>query len=161
MEFRVGQLNVPIWKVIGFKQRDRQHSRNLNNDTFCRLPVTNSQGIIRMKKYPDASIIRNYKDVDFFQGYYQIEEASTRDDILQPFISDRDFRSSNIRADDVGCNLSVFDIRCQQNLKASQPIKVDFKVDGLIPNDINGYALVLTNELISVRSDEQRYFELI
>ena len=28
-------MDVPIWIVIGFQQQDRQHSQNLNNDTFC------------------------------------------------------------------------------------------------------------------------------
>ena len=31
---------VPIWLHIGSQQQDRQNSKNLNNDTFCRLPVT-------------------------------------------------------------------------------------------------------------------------
>ena len=35
-------INVPIWIIIGFQQRDRQHSQNLNNDTFCRLPVVSA-----------------------------------------------------------------------------------------------------------------------
>ena len=36
-------MNVPIWIAIGFQQRDRQDSQNLNNDIFCRLPVTSAQ----------------------------------------------------------------------------------------------------------------------
>ena len=32
-------MNVPIWIIIGFQQQDRQDFRNLNSDTFCRLPV--------------------------------------------------------------------------------------------------------------------------
>ena len=39
-------MNVPIWIIIGFQQRDRQDSQNLNNDTFCRLPVVSAQCII-------------------------------------------------------------------------------------------------------------------
>ena len=31
---------VPIWIAIGFQQRAFQGSKNLNNNTFCRLPVT-------------------------------------------------------------------------------------------------------------------------
>ena len=27
-------MNVPIWIIVGFQQRDRQDSQNLNNDTF-------------------------------------------------------------------------------------------------------------------------------
>ena len=28
-------MNVPIWIIIGFQQRDRQDYQKLNHDTFC------------------------------------------------------------------------------------------------------------------------------
>ena len=49
-------MNVPIWIIIGFQQRDRQDSQNLNNGTFCRLPVISAQCFIGTEKYPDAGI---------------------------------------------------------------------------------------------------------
>ena len=119
--------------------------------------------IIGTEKYPDAVILLNCDD-DYSQGYGQIKEvfrALTKDDILQRYISDHDFRSSNVRADDVGYNLYVFDIRYQQNFTASQQIKTEFKIDWVVPNDVNGYALVLTNKLVSASSDGQRQFHLI
>ena len=143
-------MNVPIWIIIGFQQQDRQDSQNLNNDTCCRLPIVSVQCHICTEKYRDTGTLLNYDDDDYSQGYHQINEASralTRDDILQPYISEDDFRSSNVRADDVGYNLNVFDIIYQKNFTASQPIKVEFKFDGVVPNDINGYALVLTNRI--------------
>ena len=60
-------MNVPIWIIIGFQQRDRQDSQNLNNDTFCRLPVVSAQCIIGREKYPDAGILLNYDDDDYSQ----------------------------------------------------------------------------------------------
>ena len=156
-------MNVPIWIIIGFQQRDRQNSQNLNNDTFCRLPVVSAQCIIGTEKYPDAGILLNYDDDDYSQGYHQIKEAFralTKDDILQPYISEADFRRSNVAANDIGYNLYVFDVRYQKNFTNSQPIKVEFKFEGIVPNDINGYALVLTNKLVSVSSDGQRDFDL-
>ena len=120
-------MNVPIWIIISFQQHDRQDSQNFNNDTFCRIPVVSAQCIIAMEKYPDAGISLNYDDDDYAQGYSQIKEAFralTKDDILQPYISEDDFRSSNVRADDVGYNLYVFDIRYQKNFTKSQPIKI-------------------------------------
>ena len=87
-------MNVPIWIVIGFQQRDRQNSQNLNNDTFCRLPVVSAQCIIGTEKYPGAGILLNYDDDDYSQGYHQIKEAFkalTKDNILQPYISDDNF----------------------------------------------------------------------
>ena len=99
------KMNVPIWIIIGFQQRDRQDSQNLNNDTFCRLPAFSAQCIIGTEKYPDAGILLNYDDDDYSQGYHQIKEAFralTKDDILQPYISEADFRRSNAAADDIG-----------------------------------------------------------
>ena len=98
----------------------------------------------------------NYDDGDYSQGYHQIKEAFkalTKDEILQPYISDDNFRTSNAAANDIGYNLYVFDIRYQKKFTNSQPIKMEFKFDGVVPNDINGYALVLTKKLISIRSD--------
>ena len=157
-------MNVPSWINIGFQQQDRQDSQNLNIDTFCRLPVVSAQCIIGTEKYPDAGILLNYDDDDYSQGYHQIKEAFralTKDDILQPYISEADFRRSNVAVNDIGYNLYVFDIRYQKNFTNSQPIKVEFKFEGVVPNDINGYAQVLTNKLVSIRSDRQRHFDLI
>ena len=106
----------------------------------------------------------NYDDGKYSQGYHQIKEAFralTRDDILQLYISNDNFRSSNVRADDVGYKLYVFEIRYQKNFTASQPVEVEFKFDGVVPNDKNGYALVLTNSLVSISSDGHRHFDLI
>ena len=68
-------MNVPIWIIIGLLQSDKQDSQNLNNDTFFRLPVTSCQCIIGTDKYPDSSILLNYDDDDYSQGYSQIKEA--------------------------------------------------------------------------------------
>ena len=156
-------MNVPIWIIIGFQQRDRQDSQNLINDTFCRLPVVSAQCFIGTEKYPDAALLLNF-DNDYSQGYHQLKEAFgtlTKDDILQPYISDDNFRTSNVAANDVGFNLYVFDIRYQKNFTNSQPIKVEFKFEGVVPIVINGYALVLTSKMVPLSSDGQRHFDLI
>ena len=56
--------NVPIWKNVGFQQRDRQHSQILNNDTFYRPSVSSCQCIIGTERCPDNSILLNYADDD-------------------------------------------------------------------------------------------------
>ena len=61
----------------------------------------------------------------------------------------------------MGHNLYVFGRRYQQKFTTCQPNKVEFKFDGVVPNDINGYVLVLTNKLVSVSSAEQSHFDLI
>ena len=59
MVFELGSqegVNVPIWITRGFQQCYRQNSQNLNNDHFCRLPVTSAQCNNATKNYPDAAI---------------------------------------------------------------------------------------------------------
>ena len=47
-------------------------------------------------------------------------------------MSDHDFRSSN-DGNDFAYNLYVFDIRYQKKFEIAQPIKVEFKFEGVIP----------------------------
>ena len=155
-------INVPIWIFVAFQQNDRLHDQNLNNDTFVRLPAISAQCIIGTEKYPDSSILLNYNDDNYSQGYGQFKEAFkslTKDNLLQPYISEHDFRSSN-DGNNIGYNIYAFDIRYQKNFESSQPIKVEFKFDGVVPAGIYGYSLVLTNRLISISSDGHRMFDL-
>ena len=91
-------INIPTWIFVAFQQNDRQHDQNLNDDTFVRLPVISAQVIIGTERYPDSGILLNYDDDNYSQGYGQIKEAFralTKDDILQPYITEDDFRSSS------------------------------------------------------------------
>ena len=156
-------INVPIWSFVGFQQNDGQHDQNLNNDTFYRPPVVSAQCNMGTEKYPDGAILFNYDDDDYSQVYAQIKEAFralSKDDVLKPYISDNDFRSTN-DGKNIGYNLYVFDIRYQKNFESYQPRKVEFKFDGVVSAGTYGYALVLTNKLISISSDGQRPFDLI
>ena len=155
-------INVPIWIYVAFQQNDRQNDLNLNNDTFYRPLVTSAQSIIGTEKYPDSGILLNYNDDDYSQGYGQIKEAFkalTKDNLLQQYISEHDFSSSN-DGNIIGYNIYAFDIRYQKDFESSQPIKVEFKFDGVVPAGIYGYALVLTNRIIGISSDGQRMFDL-
>ena len=156
-------VNVSIRIIVGFKQRERQDFQNLANDTFYRPPVTTAQCIIGTEKNPDSAILLNYNGDDYSQGYGLIKEAFkalTKDDILQPYLSENDFKSS-IDGDNIGYNLYVFDVRYQKNFESAQPIKVEFKFFENIPAGIYGYALVLTTNLVSISSHGQIYFDLI
>ena len=80
-------MKAPIWIVFGFQRRDRQGTQNSNTDTFCKLPVLQSQCKIGTEKFPDAGVLLKYDDDDYSQGYGQIKEtfrALTKDDICQP-----------------------------------------------------------------------------
>ena len=155
-------INVPIWIFVAFQQNDRQHDQNLKKDTFVRLPAISAQCIIGTEKYPDSGILLNYNDENYSQGYGQVKDAFkalTKDSLLQPYISEHDFRSSN-DGNNIGYNIYAFDIRYQKNFESSQPIKVEFKFDGVVPAGIYGYSLVLTNRLICISSDGHRMFDL-
>ena len=155
-------VNVPIWIYVAFQQHDRQHDQTLNNDTFYRMPVTSAQCIIGTEKYPDSAILLNYDDDDYSQGYGQIKEAFkalTKDNILQPYISEDDFRSDN-NGNNIGYKIHVFDIRYQKDYQSGQSVKVEFKLDKIVPSGVYGYGLVLTNRLVSITSDGQRMFDL-
>ena len=158
-------INIPIWVYVVFQQSDRQHDQNLNNDTFYRMPVTSAQVVIGTKRYPDNSVLLNYNDDDYSQGYGQIKEAFealTKDNILQPYISEDDTRSPNVGdcGNEISYNIHAFDIRYQKNYESGQSVKVEFKFDGVAPAGIYGYALVSTNRLVSIISDGQRMFDL-
>ena len=142
-------INIPKWVFVAFQQNDRQHDQNLNNDTFVRLPVISAQVVIGTEGYPDSATLINHDDDDYSQGYGQVKEtfkALTKDDILQPHISEDDFRSFN-EGNNIGYNIYAFDIRYQKFFENAQPVKVDFKVSENILAGIYGYGLVLTNRL--------------
>ena len=163
--FEMGTLegiNVPIWIYVVFQQMNRQNDRHLNNDTFVRLSVISAQVVIGTERYLDTGILLNYNDDDYSQGYGQTKEAFkalTKHNILQPFITEDDYRSSN-DGDNIGYNIHCFDIRYEKNDESGQSVKVEFKFDGVVPGRIYGYALVLTNRLISISSDGQTMFDL-
>ena len=158
-------INVPIWVFVGFQQMDRQNDQNLKNDTFYRMPVTSAQCIIGIEKYPDSGTLLNYNDDDYSQSYGQLKEAFkaiTKDDIIQPYISEDDFKSSNVGSDgnEIDYNIPCFDIRYQKFFESGQSMKVEVKFSGVVPAGIYGYTLVLTNKLISISSDGQRMFDV-
>ena len=88
----------------------------------------------------------------------------SRDKILQPYITQKHFITTNDYPDgNPGYNLYDFDIRHHQHYSSAQPIKVRFDSRPAFPAALNliGYALLLTNNLVSVSGDSQRQFDLI
>ena len=134
-----------VWIIVGFQQRDKQDSQNLANDTFHRPLLTSAQCIIGTEKYPDSATLLNYDDDYYIQGYGLIKEtikALTKDDVFEPYISDKDLRSSN-DGNNIGYKLYVFDIRYQKKFESVQPKKVELKFEGVVAAGIYGYALGL------------------
>ena len=70
------------------------------------MAVTSSQFVIGTEINLDAVRLLKYDvDDDYSQEYGQIQEAFRalrKDDLLQPYIPHDEFRSSSVRADDVG-----------------------------------------------------------
>ena len=115
-------INFLIWMFIGFQQSDRKHDQFLKNHIFIRLPVRSAQCNIGTKKYPVSSILLNYDDDKYSQGYDQIKEAFialTKHDIFQPYISEHDIKSSN-DGDNNGFIFYVFDIGYQKKFECPQ-----------------------------------------
>ena len=84
------------------------------------MPITSTEFIIRTGNYPDSGNLLNYNDDDYSQAYGQIKETFrvlTKHNLLQLYISEGDFRSSN-DGSIIGYILHAFDIRYQKNLKA-------------------------------------------
>ena len=52
-------------------------------------------------------------------------------------------------------------MRYQKNLESAQPIEVEFLFSEKIHAGIYGYALVLTNKLVSLSNDGQPHLDLI
>ena len=134
-------INIPVKIFTVFRQSDREHDQNLNNDTFFRMPVTSAQCTIRTEKNPNSAVLLNYGDDDYSQENGQIKEALralTEDDILQTYISEDDCRSSS-DDDNIGYNIYCFDIRYQKNFRSAQPKKLESKFSENIPPGIYGY----------------------
>ena len=125
--------------------------------------------LLEQKKYPDCGILIIYDDDTYGQGYGQIKKnlrAPRNDDILKPYITDHDFRSTNVTAageatKNIGYILNVFDIHYQKNLEPAPPLHIEFKVSEDVPAGIHEYALVSTHKLVPMSSDGQRHFDLV
>ena len=167
-ELGVGNgIDIPIYVIVGFMQRDHFNQQHQSKDTFYRPSVVNSECIIGSGKYPDAGINCNYPIDKYSQAYGEIVSCFrhlAEDNILQPYITQKEFITSNNYPDgNPGYNLYVFDIRHHQDYSSAEPIKVTFDFRPAVPAATNliGYALLLTNNLVSVSSDGHRQFDLV
>ena len=122
---------VPIWIIVGCQQSDRQRDEILNSDIFYGPPVTSAQCIIGTEKYPNSAIFLKYDDDDdYSRGFGQIKEAFEalqKNDILQPSLSEHDFKSSN-DGNNFGYILHVFDVRYRKTFESAQPTKLEKKI---------------------------------
>ena len=118
-ELGVGDgIDVPIYVIAGFMQRDQFNQQHQSNDAFYRPSVVNARCIIGNEKIPDAGKFCNYAIDKYSQAYGKIVSCFrhfAEDSILQPCITQKDFVTSNNYTDgNPGYNLYVFDIRHHQ-----------------------------------------------
>ena len=128
-----------------------------NNATFDKLPISNTVCKIGSEKYPDDGKQCDYDRDKYDQAYSEIENfyhLKSEPNLLNPFIDLHKFRTNY--------NFYVFDLSKQNDYIASQPIRLEFKVNAAL--DVAhyiAYALVLTPKLRSISSDGQRHFDLL
>ena len=164
-ELGVGDgIDIPINVMVGFMERDRINQQHQNNDIFYRPCVVNAQCIIGGDNFPDAGINCNYAIDETLQAYAEIVSCFTKlakNNFLQPYLTQKDFITSNKYPDGKpGYNLYVFHMRHHQDCSSAQPIKVRIDFRPAVPAATNliGYAILLTNKLVSVSSNGQRQF---
>ena len=167
-ELGVGDgIDVPIYVIVEFMQRDQFNQQHQINDTFYQPNVANSQCIIGSEIIPAAGINCNYAIDKYSQAYGQVVSCfrqSAKDNILQIYITRKDFiTSKNCPAGNPGYNLYVFDIHHHQDYSSAQPIEVRFDFRPAVPAVTNliGYALLLTIKKVSIFSDGPRQFHLV
>ena len=93
-------LDLTTDVIVGFRQRDRLKYQLLSFDSFYTPPLKLAQSIIRTEKYRGAGIFIGHAEADYSRGYSQFVsfvEDLTKDDIIQPFIS-QNFIAINVIA---------------------------------------------------------------
>ena len=98
-ELGVGNgIDIAICIIVGFMQRDQFNQQHRNNDTLYRQSVVNAQPILGSEKYTDAGNNCGYAIAKHSPAYGKVVSCFrhlAKDDILQPFITQKDFVSSN------------------------------------------------------------------
>ena len=123
-ELGVGNgVDAPLYIRVGFVQRDQFNQQQQNIDTFYRASVANTQCTIGSEQFPDAGINCKFAIDKYSQAYEENVSCirhSAKDNILQPYITQKDFISSNSYPDGNPCNnLYVFDIRHHQDYRSA------------------------------------------
>ena len=130
-------IDIPIYVVVGFMQRDQFNQQHQNKDTFCRPSVVNAQRIKDGEKFPDSGINCDYAIDKKSQANGEIVSCFrhlTKDNILPPYNLQKHFLTSNNYPDgNAGYSLYVFDIRNDQDYNSAQPIKIRFDFRPAVP----------------------------
>ena len=66
---------ISVWIIVGFQQKERQDSQNLNNVSFSNFPEISAQCLFGTEKIPDAGTIIKYDNDNYSQDYAEINKA--------------------------------------------------------------------------------------
>ena len=80
-------------------QRDQFNQQNQKNDTLYRPSAVNAQCITGSEEIPDAGVNCNHAIDEYSHAYGEIVSCfrhSSKGNILQPYITQKDFITSNI-----------------------------------------------------------------
>ena len=114
-ELGVGDgIDIPLYVIVGFMQRDQFNQQHQNNDSFYTPSVVNAHCNIGIEKIPDAGRTCGYAIDKYSQAYGETVSCFRQlanDRILKPYITQKVFITSKIYPDgNPGYNLYVFDI---------------------------------------------------
>ena len=167
-ELGVGDgIDKPFYIIVGFMQRDEFNQQHQDNDTFYRPSVVNAQCTVGREKFLGAGIICNFAMAEYSQTYGEIVSCfrhSAKNIILQLYITQKAFlTSNNYPGGNPGYNVYVSDNHHHQDFSSAQNIRVRFDFRPVVPaaTNLTGYAVLLTNKLVSVSSDGQKQFNLV
>ena len=99
-------------------------------------------------------------NIDYFPSFRHL----AKDNFLQPYFSQRVFISSTEYPDgNPGYSFIVFGIRHHPEYSSAQPVKIRFDFRPAVPaaTNLKVYALLLTNNKISISGDGQKQFDLV
>ena len=167
LDFELGvqsAVDVPIYVMVGFMQRDPFVQLYQNNVTSYRTTVSKAHCIIgreitkcRKKLYLChwQTFLGNCRVVSCFR--HSAESSN-----IQPYFTQKNSLTSNVYPrNDPSYNLYVVDIHHLQDFKSAQPILVRFRLRPAYWAAISliGYTLLLTKKVISIGSAGRRQFD--
>ena len=92
-ELGVGDsVDMPIYVIVGFMQRDQFNQQHQNNDTIYRPSVVKAQCIVGSEKFPDTGRNCNFAIEKFLQEKGEIVSCFrhlAEDNILQPYFTQK------------------------------------------------------------------------
>ena len=129
---------------------------------FVKCYVVSAKCIIGTEKYTETGMKTDNAKQSHSQAYGELVSRFrqlSKANILQPFVSQNDLSR------DENFNLYVLDMRYQISFSSPPNVKVDFRFASgaahAVPVGLIGFALVLSDKLISISSDSQKHLDSI